>query len=139
MFQSTFLLNRTLSLSNKTTPAEILAYKLDEKLDLLSIAHRFAFDEIFDYIRRQIDPGEIPVVNRIRLGDKFSLTEWLDSAFKTILDRNPEEKMSDEEAAALGLGRLVKLFEEKNSMYHKVKLRGNILISSVFPRRSLMI
>lgn len=60
---------------------------------------------------------EIPVVERIRLGDKYDLTPWLTSAYKEILDRTSlESNMRQEEIDVLGLDRVVKILLAKTFM-----------------------
>ncbi|XP_006457734.1 hypothetical protein AGABI2DRAFT_114778 [Agaricus bisporus var. bisporus H97] len=103
--------------ANKDTVIELLSFNQEDKLALLSIAHRFVFDEIFNYISQRVEHMEIPVVERIRLGDKYDLTPWLTSAYKEILDRTSlESNMRQEEIDVLGLDRVVKIFLAKTFM-----------------------
>lgn len=64
------------------------------------------------------------MVDRIRLGDKYRLNKWLYSAYKTILGRTPGEKLSLEEADALGLERVVDVLEAKNLILHQAYSDG---------------
>lgn len=105
---------------NKKALVDILAFEIDEKLALLSIAHQFVFDKIFEYICGELEPEEISVVDRVRLGDKYCLDKWLSSAYKDILKRTPDENLSQEEANALGVKRVVKVLEAKNSILFEV-------------------
>ncbi|XP_006455759.1 hypothetical protein AGABI2DRAFT_195135 [Agaricus bisporus var. bisporus H97] len=106
--------------SNKKLLADVLAFEQDEKLALLSIAHQFCFDQISEYILGEIEPGTFSVVDRVRLGDKYGLKTWLSSAYETILERTPDQKLSREEVDALGLDRTVRILEAKNFTLHKV-------------------
>lgn len=114
------LSNRTLPIPNKKTLADILAFGQDDKLALLSIARQFVFDKIFEYVCGELKPGDIPLVDRVRLGDKYHLDKWLSSAYQTILERNQDEQMSKEEVDVLGIERVVKVLEAKNHALQKV-------------------
>lgn len=94
------------------TLAAVVGLGLEEKLALLSISHRFCFDNIFKYVLREIEPGDIPVLERIRLGDKYRRSSWLSSAYETLLDHD-SGRLSMGEANALGLERITALLEAK--------------------------
>jgi hypothetical protein len=90
----------------------------DEKISLLSISHRFLFDDIFHVIKSQVPPTSLSVVTRIHLGDKYDMTEWLSSAYVALLDRSPDD-LSAEEAEALGFKRVACLYKAKCFMYQE--------------------
>ncbi|EKM76542.1 hypothetical protein AGABI1DRAFT_115672 [Agaricus bisporus var. burnettii JB137-S8] len=94
------------------TGFDLLKLEIDEQLALLSISHRFMFDNIFKYMLRVICPGDLHVLDRIRFGDKYELREWLLSAYETLLDRT-SERLTEEEISLLGLDRVVRLLEAK--------------------------
>ncbi|EKM75367.1 hypothetical protein AGABI1DRAFT_116395 [Agaricus bisporus var. burnettii JB137-S8] len=116
----------TLPMPNGKVLADILVFEQDEKLALISIAHQFCFDKIYEYILGEIEPGMFPLVDRVRLGDQYGLKNWLSSAYKTILERTPDQKLSLEEADALGLKRTVNILEAKNSILHEVHDLKNV-------------
>ncbi|KAF7759945.1 hypothetical protein Agabi119p4_11640 [Agaricus bisporus var. burnettii] len=101
---------------------DVLAFEQDEKLALLRIAHKFVFDNIFEYICGEFEPGSFPVADRVCVGDKYGLKNWLSSAYKTTLERTPDQKLSFEEADALGLKRTVRVLEAKNSILHEARV-----------------
>lgn len=114
----------------QTTPnlkslIEVLAYNQEEKLALLSVAHRFNFSKIFRYIIKEINADQLSVLNRIRLGDKYELNDWLLSAYKQLINRSPTMDWSKEEAEVLGLERVNKLFQAKNLMLHEELRKAN--------------
>lgn len=92
------------------------ALSLDEKLALLSISHRFLFEAIFKYAFGKIEPTDVPIVDRIRLGDKYGHPEWLASAYKSLLDSAPGTSVTDEELQALGPEGTISLFRAKYFM-----------------------
>ncbi|EKM75366.1 hypothetical protein AGABI1DRAFT_132267 [Agaricus bisporus var. burnettii JB137-S8] len=106
--------------SNKKLLADVFAFEQDEKLALLSVAHQFCFDQIYEYILGEIEPGTFSVVDRVRLGDKYGLKDWISSAYKVILERTADQKLSQEEAHALGFDRAVEVLEAKISILHEV-------------------
>jgi hypothetical protein len=91
---------------------------LDDKLSLLNISHRFLSDDIFHFITPQVQPPSIPIVERIRLGDKYNIAEWLRSAYIALLDRSPGD-LSAEEAESLGFERVACLYKAKCFMYQE--------------------
>jgi hypothetical protein len=91
---------------------------LENKLSLLSISHRFLFDDIFHFVIQQVQSSSIPMAERIRLGDKYNITEWLSSAYVALLDRSSND-LSAEEAEALGFERVVCLYKAKCFMYQE--------------------
>jgi hypothetical protein len=90
----------------------------ENKLSLLSISHRFLFDDIFHFIIRQVHPSSIPMAERIRLGDKYDILEWLSSAYIALLDRSAGDLTGDE-ARALGSDRVACLYNAKCFMYQE--------------------
>lgn len=89
------------------------------KLALLSIAHRFNFSGIFKATLKGINVNNMSVLDKIRLGDKYDMNEWLLSAYIDIIDRAPELTWNEEEAEVLGLGRVNRLLRAKNFMLHE--------------------
>jgi hypothetical protein len=85
-----------------------------ENLNLLSISHRYVFDKVFKYAVKQLRPGNIPVVDRINLGDKYGLEDWLSSAYQELLDRY--QVMNEVEITTLGTGRITQFLKAKNFM-----------------------
>ncbi len=86
-------------------------------MHLQSISHRFVFDEIFKYATQQLPPSDIPVIERIRLGDKYGLRDWLLSAYQTLLDR--AEPLKAEEADILGTDRVIRFIRAKEEMHQE--------------------
>ncbi|KAF9453369.1 hypothetical protein P691DRAFT_695060 [Macrolepiota fuliginosa MF-IS2] len=104
--------------NNKGTANEADAQKRREvNLRLLSISHRFLFDDIFKYVASQLPPQEIPVLERIRLGDKYRVQTWLSSAYEELLSR--PEPLDEEEADALGISRVVCFIRAKEDMHRE--------------------
>lgn len=93
--------------------------KLEDKLALLSISHRFLFDKIFECVNNTITPADIAVVERIRLGDKYRLQEWLFSAYESLLNQ-PAESLSVEEIDTLGSERVACLLKAKCFRYQEL-------------------
>jgi hypothetical protein len=104
-------------MSTMDTLAGFLNFNLDEKLALLNIAHRLEFGHIFKYMYQQIRPEEIPVGDRVRLGDQYNLTEWLSSAYEELLGRASLECDTwEDEVCALGYLRVIGILQAKNFM-----------------------
>jgi hypothetical protein len=55
-------------------------------------------------------------VERVRLGDKYNIDEWISSARTTLLGRS-QGTLSAEEAEVLGFKRVAALYEAKCSIY----------------------
>jgi hypothetical protein len=89
----------------------------EEILALLSILDRFAFDNVFGLMVQQLAPTEIPITQRIRLGDKYDLDEWLFSAYEELLDR--EGALNVDELDALGSDRVIRFIRSKESMHQE--------------------
>jgi hypothetical protein len=124
-------MNRTVQPTpNEKDLVEILAYNQEEKLALLSITHRFNLDNIFQYIKKEIPPDEISVLDRIRLGNKYEMNEWLVSAYKDIIDRTGAS-VTEEESKALGSEEVIKLLQVKNSMLFERLENAESYITSI--------
>lgn len=99
-------------------PATADAQKAQESnLDLLSISHRYVFDRIFKYAVQQLRPENLPIVDRLVLGDKCGLENWLLSAYGELLDRT--QTMNEIEATALGTDRMIRFLKAKEFMYQE--------------------
>ncbi|KAF5350610.1 hypothetical protein D9756_008633 [Leucocoprinus leucothites] len=91
----------------------------EDNLSLLGIAHRFVFDGIFQLIVKELEPVTVPLITRIRLGQKYELEEWLVSAYETLLARH--ESLNLDEAAALGPDRVI-CFIKARDYIHRERL-----------------
>ncbi|KAF9449333.1 hypothetical protein P691DRAFT_812712 [Macrolepiota fuliginosa MF-IS2] len=88
-------------------------------LRLLSISHRFVFDEVFQYALSSVKPiiHHIPAIQRFQLGEKYELREWLLSAYESFLGRTTP--LSINEAEILGLEKVVRYIAARESMHRK--------------------
>lgn len=86
-------------------------------LDLLSISHRFLFDEIFRYAVDKLRPeiSCIPITQKFQLGEKYGLQEWVSSAYKTLVERPAAPTMSEVEV--LGFERVVQYIQDREAMH----------------------
>ncbi|KXN84418.1 hypothetical protein AN958_12628, partial [Leucoagaricus sp. SymC.cos] len=82
---------------------------------LLSIAHRFAFDRLFKVTLDEVVVDKVAIIDRIRLGEKYNLCEWLFSAYEALLDR--KESLTRDEADALGPDRVIRFIGARDFMH----------------------
>ncbi|KAF9449331.1 hypothetical protein P691DRAFT_703406 [Macrolepiota fuliginosa MF-IS2] len=93
--------------------------RLENYLDLLSVSHRFIFENAFRYTLKKIKPMAIliPAIQRFQLGEKYNLREWLLSAYESLLNR--PAPLSAEEAEALGIARVVRYMGAREMMHNE--------------------
>jgi hypothetical protein len=97
---------------------EVDAQKVQKlNLNLLSISHRYVFEKIFKYAAQQLRPANIPIIERIKLGDKYGLDDWLSSAYQELLDR--PHVLDDQEITILGNSRIIQFLKAKNFMHEE--------------------
>ncbi|KXN84417.1 hypothetical protein AN958_12627 [Leucoagaricus sp. SymC.cos] len=92
---------------------------LDFYLNLLSISHRFVFEEVFQYALKEIRPNlaQIPIDRRLSLGAKYDLEEWQSSVLNELVSR--PTILSKEEAEALGLERVLVYIRLREDVQNK--------------------
>lgn len=92
---------------------------------MLSIAHRFCFDEIFQYALGELQSviKDIPAIERFSIGQKYNLTEWMLSAYETLLDR--VIPLTAHEAEILGPHKVVSYIYAREAM-HEANLQAEL-------------
>jgi hypothetical protein len=91
--------------------------QLEENLALLSIVHRFAFDNVVRFVLQRIVPAKIPIARRIRFGDKYDFDKWLFSAYEELLDR--KDSLNVDELDALGPDRVIRFIRARDFMHQE--------------------
>ncbi|KAF7762114.1 hypothetical protein Agabi119p4_8707 [Agaricus bisporus var. burnettii] len=92
---------------------------MDFYRDLLSISHRFLFDDIFQYALQQLESirGQVPVETRLLIGDAYGLKDWLSSAYESLLDR--QKAITTDECKAMGFERVVAFLRAREFRYRE--------------------
>lgn len=92
---------------------------LDFYIDLLSISHRFLFDDIFEYAHRQLESimDQVPVETRFFIGDTYDIKDWLSSAFETLMDRN--KSITADECKAMRFRRVLAFLKAREFRYRE--------------------
>lgn len=92
---------------------------MDFYRDLLSISHRFLFDDIFQYALQQLESirGQVPVETRFLIGDTYGLKDWLSSAYENLLDR--QKAITTDECKAMGFERVVAFLRAREFRYRE--------------------
>ncbi len=87
--------------------------------DLLSISHRFLFDNIFQYAVGKLRPviSSVPATRRFTLGQKYGVKDWMFSAYETLLDRETAPTASELEI--LGFDRAARLMQARDAMHER--------------------
>ncbi|KAJ3573044.1 hypothetical protein NP233_g2674 [Leucocoprinus birnbaumii] len=106
-------------------------------LNLLSISHRFLCDDIFHYCVRKLshDIKRIPVLKRLRLGEKYDLAVWQSSALNELAAR--PELLSDKEAKILGLERILLYTRQREAMHKRRILEAEKQLARVERKRKV--
>ncbi len=88
-------------------------------IDLLSISHRFLFNNIFRYAVGKLHPviGSVPAAQRFVLGQKYGVKDWMLSAYETLLDR--ETAPLAFELEVLGFDKAARLMQARDAMHEQ--------------------
>ncbi|KAF5350611.1 hypothetical protein D9756_008632 [Leucocoprinus leucothites] len=88
-------------------------------LDLMSISHRFLFDEIFQHALQKVrsNIGRLPLLQQLQLGEKYDIDEWQSSALEQFATR--PTILTIEEAEVLGLERILQYMQSREAIHAK--------------------
>jgi hypothetical protein len=84
---------------------------------VLELAHMWGFDDVRKLAIKSISEQKIDCIERVRLANKYEVTEWYEDACVELAKR--EEPVSLEEAEILGLEFWVKLARVREERFSK--------------------
>ncbi len=98
---------------------------LQTSLDLLSISHRFIFDEIFQHVlgELQLVKPDIPAIEMFSIGQKYNIEKWLLSAYDMLLKR--ATPLTAHEVEVLGPDKVVQYIRDREAI-HEARLQTEL-------------